>query len=109
MALIPTYYNTIKSIENPETGWDPVGSWNKIHGDRKSSMNVLHMQGQLDSGGVHKVHIVSGGGTKLVTWLEGIIASPYDKAQIRATILAAFMVSKFLFQNYFVSELVHSD
>jgi len=55
------------------------------------------------------VHIVSGGGTKLVTWLEGIIASPYDKAQIRATILAAFMVSKFLFQNYFVSELVHSD
>jgi hypothetical protein len=70
MALIRTYYAAIKSIDNPETGWDPVGSWNKIHGDGKSSTNVLRMQGQLGGDGVHRVRIVSGGGKKLVVWLE---------------------------------------
>ena len=89
MALIRTYYNAIKSIDNPETSWDPVGSWNKIHGDGKSSTNVLCMQGQLGSDDVHKVRIVSGGGKKLVTWLESIITSPYDEAQIRATIFGS--------------------
>jgi hypothetical protein len=59
------------NIDNPETGWDPVGSWNKIHGDGKSSTNVLRMQGQLGGDGVHKVRIVSGGGKNLVVWLEG--------------------------------------
>jgi len=93
MDLIHTYYNAIKSIDNPETGWDPVGLWNKIHGDGKSSMNVLRMQGRLGADSIHKVHIASGGGQKLVTWLEGMVTSPYDEAQIRATILAAFMVN----------------
>lgn len=92
MALIRTYYAAIKSIDNPETGWDPVGSWNKIHGDGKSSTNVLRMQGQLGGDGVHRVRIVSGGGKKLVVWLEGDVDDPFGEDQIRATILDAFEV-----------------
>lgn len=80
---IRTYYNAIKSIDNPETGWDSVDLWNKIHGDGKSSTNVLRMQGQLGTGGVHKVRIISGRGKKLMIWLEGMVASLYDEAQIR--------------------------
>jgi hypothetical protein len=99
MALIRTYYAAIKSIDNPETGWDPVGSWNKVHGDGKSSTNVLRMQGQLGGDGVHKVRIVSGGGKNLVVRLEGAVAAPFGEAQIRATILAAFQVKFFLFET----------
>lgn len=95
MDFIRTYYNAIKSIDNPEAGWDPVGSWNNIHGNGKSSTNVLRMQTLLSTGGVRKVRIVSGGRKKLVTWLEGMVASPYDETEIRATILAAFLVRAF--------------
>ncbi len=85
---------------NPLTTLKPAGilsahGKDKIHGDGKSSTNVLRMQGQLGGDGVHKVRIVSGGEKNLVVWLKGAVAAPFGEAQIRATILAAFQVMFF--------------